>query len=135
MSTSKSASDGLIRQGWLGIAFFMAVGLLLESLLAWKTPAYLHDPIRRELFRLAHSHGALLHLLLIGMAFTADRRQVPRACRLSMRVGSIVMPLGFLLAGLWHPEGDPGHAIWLVPAAAILVVFGAAGAALAPEIR
>lgn len=135
MSTSKSASDGLIRQGWLGIAFFMAVGLLLESLLAWKTPSYLADPIRRELFRLAHSHGALLHLLLIAMAFTEERWSVPAACRRALRVGSVLLPMGFLLAGLWHPEGDPGHAIWLVPAAALLVVFAATGTALASNSR
>lgn len=124
---------GLLVQGWGGLALFMALGFVLESLLAWKTPAYLDDPIRRELLRLAHSHGALLHVVLLVLAATMPRfaRPVPPGLVLALRLGAILVPAGFLLGGLWHPEGDPGHGIWLVPAGALLALAGTIGAALA----
>ena len=31
-------------QGWLSLALWMSFGLLLESLMAYKSPAYLDDP-------------------------------------------------------------------------------------------
>lgn len=37
---------------------------------------------------------------------------------------SSAMPVGFLAAVLWRPENDPGLAIWLVPAAALSLIFG-----------
>src|SRR5215210_7744309 len=55
--------SGMLRQGWIGVACWMAVGLLLEGLLGYKAPGYLHDTQRRELFRLAHTHGTLLSMV------------------------------------------------------------------------
>jgi hypothetical protein len=31
---------------------------------------------------------------------------------------------------MWHPEGDPGLAIWIVPPAALLMIFGVVAIAL-----
>jgi hypothetical protein len=111
----------------------MVVGLLLEGLMAYKTPAYLQDSERRELFRLAHTHGAFLGLVLIAAALCAERFQLlpPRAPRAALRLGAALMPLGFLFAGVWHYESDPGLAIWLVPAGALLLIFGVISFALA----
>lgn len=121
----------MLRQGWVSVACWMAVGLLLEGLLGYKAPSYLNDPQRRELFRLAHSHGALLGVVLIVAALTAQRFGMPpRTAQLALRIGAVMMPVGFLLAGVWHPEGDPGLAIWLVPPGALLVIFGAVAMAL-----
>ncbi|MFO0974375.1 MAG: hypothetical protein U1A27_13185 [Phycisphaerae bacterium] len=122
---------GLVFQGWLGIAFWMAVGLLLEGLLGYKSPTYVADTQRRELFRLAHAHGALLNLLLVGAGLCGRYAKLPRAAGLSLRIGAILMPVGFLLAGVWHSEGDPGVAILLVPAGALLVIFGSVSIAIA----
>jgi hypothetical protein len=124
---------GVALQGWISVAGWMAVGLLLESLLAYKSPAYLNDSQRRELFRLAHAHGALLGLLLVVVALwlKASGAAVSRVAMIALRVGSAVMPLGFLFAGVWHPEGDPGLAIWLVPVAALALIFGLISIALA----
>lgn len=133
MSATPHSSDRpLVVQGWLGLAVFLTLGFVLESLMAWKTPAYLDDPLRRELLRLAHSHGALLHTLLLVLAATAPRlqRPVPPALVAALRLGAVLMPAGFLLGGLWHPDGDPGHGIWLVPAGALLALAGVIGAAL-----
>ena len=120
-------------QGWISVAFWMSFGLLLEGLLGYKTPAYLLDNERRELFRLAHTHGTLLGLLLIVAALCAQWFKIspmPAAIN-ALRVGAMLMPIGFLLAGIWHYESDPGLAIWLVPPAALLLIFGVVAFALA----
>lgn len=41
------------------------------------------------------------------------------------------VPIGFLLGGIWHYESDPGLGIWLVPPAALLLIFGVVAFALA----
>jgi hypothetical protein len=124
---------GLMLQGWVSLAVWMGVGLLLEGLLGYKIPSYLADPQRREMFRLAHTHGTFLGLVLIAAALWGERRLLPppRVARFALRLGSVLMPLGFLLGGVWHTESDPGFAIWLVPPAALLVIFGAISIAVA----
>lgn len=131
-SATASYNERMIFQGWVSIALWMSVGLLLEGLLGYKIPAYLSDPQRRELFRLAHTHGTFLGLVLVAAALCAERygNNPPRIARLALRTGSILMPVGFLLAGIWHPEGDPGPAIWIVPPAALLLIFGVIALAL-----
>jgi hypothetical protein len=120
-------------QGWISIAVWMTFGLLIEGLLGYKTPAYLLDNERRELFRLAHTHGTFLGLLLIVAALCGKGFDLspPRAAIIALRVGAVLMPLGFLLAGIWHYESDPGLAIWLVPPSALLLIFGVVALALA----
>ncbi len=127
----------MLLHGWSSIAVWMVFGLLLEGLVGFKTPAYLQDDQRRELFRLAHTHGTFLGLVLVAAALCGPRLAVPppRAARVALRAGAFVMPFGFLLAGLWHYESDPGLAIWLVPPAALAVVFGAITYALASRVK
>lgn len=130
-ATGPDAISGMLRQGWIGVAGWMAVGLLLEGLLGYKSPGYLNDAQRRELFRLAHTHGTLLSAVLILAALTGARfGESPRVAQSCLRIGSVVMPIGFLLAGVWHPEGDPGLAIWMVPPGALLMIFGVVATAL-----
>ena len=116
----------MMRQGWAGVAFWMAFGLLLEGLLGYKNPSYLDDPQRREMFRLAHAHGTLLSLLLVAASLCGrgGLARAPRPARFALRTGTLLLPLGFMLSGVWHYEGDPGLGIWLVPPAALLVIFG-----------
>lgn len=111
----------------------MTFGLSLEGLLGYKTPAYLLDNERRELFRLAHTHGTFLGLVLLAEALCGQRFQLAprRAAWIALSLGAAVMPLGFLLAGIWHYESDPGLGIWLVPPSALLLVLGAVAFALA----
>jgi hypothetical protein len=113
-------------QSFVGVAVWLTFGLVLEGFLGYKTPAYLQDNVRRELFRLAHAHGTLLSLLLLVSALACDRfdLDVGRAGQVSLRIGVTVLPLGFLMAGVWHYESDPGLAIWLVPVSAVMVLFG-----------
>jgi hypothetical protein len=124
--------QSLWRQGWLSVAAWMAMGLLIEGLLGFKAPAYLDDPQRRELLRLAHAHGTLLGLLLVLAAHSSERLTAPppRSAQMALRAGALLMPIGFLLAGIWHPEGDPGPAIWIVPPAALALIYGTLALAL-----
>jgi hypothetical protein len=93
----------------------------------------LQDSVRRELFRLAHAHGTVLGLALIVAALSGERfkLQPARAAWVAFRLGAVLMPVGFLFAGIWHYESDPGLAIWLVPAGALLLIFGVVSFALA----
>jgi hypothetical protein len=125
--------ERLLLQGWVSIAIWMSFGLLLEGLLGYKIPAFLGDGQRRELFRLAHTHGTLLSLVLISAALCVRLFEIrpPAAAVNALRLGALLMPLGFLLGGIWHPEGDPGVGIWLVPPGALMVIFGTIATALA----
>jgi uncharacterized membrane protein YgdD (TMEM256/DUF423 family) len=118
--------SGLLFQAWLSIAVWMSFGLLLESVIGYRVPAYLNDPVRRELFRLAHTHGALLNIVLLLASLCIDRGLVsPGTIALwSLRIGVVLMPLGFLLGGIWHFEGEPGIGVWLAPLGGIMVIFG-----------
>ena len=142
MSENRKMSENRAAQSWIrpaifqalvGIAVWMTFGLLLEGLIGYKTPAYLNDPVRRELFRLAHAHGTLLSLLLLGLALVCDRFEVRLASivTLALRGGVVLMPIGFVRGGVWHYESDPGVGIWRVPVAAVMVVFGVVSLAIA----
>lgn len=131
-AASASPADRLLRQGWASIAVWMSVGLLLEGLIGYKIPAYLSDPQRRELFRLGHTHGTLLGILLVVAALVLQRgAEVPKAAWTALRIGAVLMPAGFFVAGIWHTESDPGLAIWLVPPGALLIIYAAVAFTLA----
>ena len=137
-ATSESRSSGqekfsLASQGWFSLAIFMAFGLLFEGLIGYRSPAYLNDPMRRELFRLAHAHGTILSLvLLIADQYLASREiTIPRPALLSLRIGAVIMPLGFLLGGIWHTETDPHFLVILSPIGGVMLIFGIITIALA----
>jgi len=87
----------------------------------------LDDSVRRDMFRLAHAHGTLLNLVLIAAAICArlDLIRLGRMTSLGLRGAVILLPVGFLLAGLWHFKDDPGIAILLVPVGAVLLLASA----------
>jgi hypothetical protein len=118
-----------LRLGWLLLLVGVVAGVVVEGLLGFKWAGLLGDPFRRELLRLAHFHAGLLGLVNLVYAGFADPSGVSEAVRqaasVALRWGTVCLPLGFLLGGLWHPEGDPGLGIVLVPlgAAAIAVAL------------
>jgi hypothetical protein len=124
--------SGLLMQAWVSIALWMSFGLLLESLIGYRVPAYLRDEVRREIFRLAHTHGTLLNLALLGAALCIERGlALPSKLGLmAFRLGVVLMPVGFLLGGIWHTEGEPGLGVWLAPLGGVLVILGAVEMAL-----
>src|SRR5437867_5429560 len=117
MRPTPPQTAGLIRQGWISLAGWIAFGILIEGLSAFRSPALLDDSIRREMFRLAHAHGTLLNLVLIAAAICArlDLIHLSSMPSLGLRLAVVLLPIGFLLAGIWHFKDDPGLAIVLVP--------------------
>jgi hypothetical protein len=117
--------SGQIRQGWISLAFWMSFGLLVEGLIGFRMPALLDDPVRREMFRLAHAHGTVFNVVLIVATICARVELVTftRLSSLALRLGVLLLPGGFLLGGIWHFKNDPGFGVWLVPCGALLMIF------------
>jgi hypothetical protein len=123
---SKINVRSLLRQSFIGIAAWMSFGLLLEGLIGFRVSAYMSVPIRREMFQLAHTHGTLLSLLLLISALTISKDLVypNKLAVLSLRIGTVLMPLGFLLGGIWTYKEEPNLLVLLAPIGGILVIFG-----------
>ncbi|MEZ5963731.1 MAG: hypothetical protein R3F56_07790 [Planctomycetota bacterium] len=103
------------------------LGLTLEALHALKVQVYLGSPMRRELWTLAHAHGNLLGILCLVMAAVGERCCPEPGARgrmlAALRLGALLMPLGFFLGGVLNREGDPSLFVLMVPAGALCLVF------------
>ena len=124
MVSRSQLGTGLIRQGWISLALWITFGVLLEGLIGFRTPSYLDDGVRREMFRMAHAHGTLLNLILIGAAICTRLNMIRlgRMTSLGLGAAAILLPTGFLFGGLWHFKDEPGPAILLVPIGAIVLL-------------
>lgn len=139
MSEHRKAAPALVRfhfrLGWIWIAVFSALGLLLEALHAMKVGAYLDagNETRRLMWTLAHAHGTLLGLVHIAFAATLRELTEPVAkLALMSRVlclAGVLLPLGFFLGGMAVDGGDPGLGVALVPLGALALVGAALGVA------
>ena len=121
---SSISGAGLIRQGWISLALWIAFGILIEGFSAFRSPAYLDDAVRRDMFRLAHAHGTLLNIMLLVAAICV-RLELIRLGRMTsagLRAAVVLLPAGFLFAGVWHFKDEPGLAILLVPVGAVLLL-------------
>ena len=130
-----SETAPLIRQGWISLAAWIAFGIFIEGLIGFRTPALLDDSVRRDMFRLAHAHGTLLNLVLIAAAICArlELVRIGRIASLGLRSSVVLLPVGFLLGGLWHFKDDPGLGIFLVPVGALLLLATALQLALSAK--
>lgn len=120
-----NAPIGLSLQGWFSLAFWLSAGLFLEGLIGFRAPAYLQDPTRRELFRLAHAHGAILSmlLLLVDLYIVKNLIAPPPVVIWALRIGVILMPAGFFVGGIWHYERDPNLLVIAAPIGGLLIIF------------
>jgi hypothetical protein len=116
---------GPLLQGLWGLALWLSFGLLLEGLIGFRTPAYLLDNMRRDLFRLAHAHGTVFSIVLLISALLVERGLLhpPVIAVRLLQIGTVLMPVGFLLGGLWHIETDPNLFILLSPLGGLLIIF------------
>ncbi len=116
------------RFGWTTLFIWLSFGFTIEALLGFKASGLLLDSIRREFWKLAHFHGALLALInLVYVRWADDPRLAPafrRWASSALLGGSLLLPLGFFLGGAVHYEGDPGLGIFLVPAGGLLILYG-----------
>ena len=117
------------RFGWTALFVALAFGTLVEGLHAFKTSGYLLEPVRREMWTLAHFHAAALAIVNLVYARWAEpaRRTASRA----LLWGSALLPLGFFLGGIAPYEGDPGVGVLVAPIGALLVLYTAGVHALA----
>ncbi len=115
-----------LRFGWSAIAFFLLLGLALESLHLIKAPFYFEVRIRRELWTLAHAHGALLGVVNVIFGLCAARLVTAERWRhrasVALRAGGLLVPVGFLLGGIGNTETDPSLFILVVPVGALLAL-------------
>jgi hypothetical protein len=115
------------RFGWTSLLIFVGLGTLLEGLLGFKSIGLLLDPLKRELWRLAHFHGAMLAIINLVYVFWADNNNLldhqQKSASRALIGGSVCLPIGFFIGGIAHPEGDPGIAIFLVPIGALMICY------------
>ena len=122
-----------IRFGWWSLLTFVALGILLESLLAYKVTWYLgedYENIRRLMWRLAHAHGTLLSLVHLLFAMTVHlvpatvEQRGARFASPCFLAASFLLPGGFFLGGIFTYEqnADPGIGVFLLPVGALLMV-------------
>ena len=125
-----------IRFGWWSLLTFVCLGILLESLLAFKVQLYSsslgkdYESVRRLMWRLAHAHGTLLslvHLLFaitIHLTPTAIHRRAVRFASPCFMGASFLLPGGFFLGGIFVFErsADPGIGVFLAPVGALLML-------------
>jgi len=108
------------RIGYTGLAVFLTLGAVLETLHGFKVGFYVDadSETRRLMWRLAHAHGTLLSLLHVVYALTL--RAVPGAASpiASSGLTAALLPIagGFFAGGASVAGGDPNPGIFLVPA-------------------
>ena len=107
-----------LRFGWVSLSAWALLGLGLEAAHAFKVAAFFDDELGRLLVRLAHAHGVGLALVVLAHAATAAKYSSGRL----LRSGAFLVPFGFLLGAVGHPEGDPSVGILLAPLGALLLV-------------
>jgi len=111
------------------------LGVACEACHGFKLSVFLDDQLRHTLLRLAHAHGVVLALVVLafgGGAAALYGDAPPAAARWTgrlIRIGAAVIPLGFALSAISPHEGDPGAAVWLVPAGALALIAGLVRAA------
>ncbi|GJM09726.1 MAG: hypothetical protein DHS20C11_20020 [Lysobacteraceae bacterium] len=122
-----------LKFGWLALAFFISVGLFLESLHLFKTPFYFEHDLRRELWVLGHAHGALMAILNIVYALTALRYEAVgnKLDSWLWLLAGLFIPAGFLLGGVTASEVDPALWIVLTPMGALCALVASARAGMA----
>jgi len=131
-----------LRLGWWMLLVFLVLGLVLETLHGFKVQWYLsrENETRRFMWTLGHAHGTLLGLVNLAFAWTAQTLGAwsarTRALASSALVaGSVLMPVGFLLGGMFVNGGDPGLGILLVPVGGGLLALAVGLTAIAVARR
>jgi len=119
------------RFGWTSLLTWASLGFALEAAHGFKIAIYLDDDLARMLLRLGHAHGVGLSLVILAYsvaalpAMTSTPGRTPLPGRL-LRVGALLVPVGFAASAFGHPEGDPSPLVFLVPIGAAALLIGLA---------
>jgi len=122
-SAADRAAAQSLRYGFTALLLFVAGGLSLEFLHLIKAPWYLESHLRRELWVLAHAHGALLALFNLAYAALLPRIAAAASAGVWLRYGAALVPAGFFLGGIGNSEGDPSVLIVLTPVGAVAILI------------
>ena len=104
-------------------------GLALLGMLTRRTPGYLDNPLRQNMFRAGHAHAgvwlvfALVALLWVDQTDLAE--PLKWVVRLAFAVAPILMPLGFFLSVTRPDAQRPSGVIVLVYVAGLALAVGA----------
>ena len=114
---------------WWSLLPFLTLGIVLETFHGFKLGWYLDtgNETRRLMFTLAHAHGTLLRLVHAAFAASLPRlsawstrgRDIASLCLIG---ASVLLPLGFLLGGIWIYAGEPGLWVVLAPIGGTLLL-------------
>jgi hypothetical protein len=103
-------------------------GVSLLGFISRRTPGYLDNPVRQNLFRAGHAHaGVLIILALVGLWYVdqADLGDgLKQLVRLCLAAAPILMPLGFFLSVVRPQDTKPNKLIWLTVAGGASLVAG-----------
>ena len=131
-----------LRFGWWSLLIFLALGMVLEALHAFKVGWYLNvtSQLRRDLWTLAHAHGTLIAVINLIFGLTVRHgsgfeRRPGNAASWSLIGAGILMPAGFLLGGVMSYGTDPGLGILFVPIGSVLLFAAVLSAALSVARR
>ena len=127
-------SNRHLRFGWWLLLVSLSLGLTLEALHGFKLGWYLDvtNETRQLMLTLAHAHGTLLALVNIAAGLTTRGVAgftLRPSVSFALVLGSVLLPLGFLLGGLVIYDGDPGLAVLLVPLGGIFLLYAVGRAA------
>ncbi len=111
-----------LRFGWLWLLVGATGGVVLEALHGFKVGPYLDDALTRLLLTLAHAHAVGLALVVLVYAAAGAPLMTRRWPGHLLRASALLVPAGFGLGAIAHPEGDPSLPILLVPIGAVLLL-------------
>jgi uncharacterized membrane protein len=130
-----------IRFGWWALLCFLTLGIVLESLHAFKVGWYMNvdNSTRRLMWTLAHAHGTLLAIvnIVFGTSLATlplqGERQLAFTSNCLLAAG-FLLPVGFFVGGIFSLGGDPGLGITLVPLGALCLLVGVLLVAKGPHV-
>ena len=103
-------------------------GVALLGFISRRTPGYLDNPVRQNLFRAGHAHaGVLIILALVGLLYV-DQANLGDGLKQMVRTflvsGPILLPIGFFLSVLSPTAERPNRIILFAYVGAVLLAIG-----------
>lgn len=111
--------------GWLLLTALLISGGGMSILIMTKSPFWFDNPLRQHFIPLGHAHAGLLAIVMLLFGLYLDKVRLSEGIKkwaaIMYVAGALLMPGGFLFAGL--PEGatEPGKEIIMVPIGGALV--------------
>jgi hypothetical protein len=104
-------------------------GLALLGMLTRRTPGYLDNPLRQNMFRAGHAHAGVWLVFALVALLWVDQTDLGEPLKWVIRLGfvaaPILMPLGFFLSVTQPDAQRPNGVIALVYVAGLALGVGA----------